>query len=412
MKTAFYIKRALKNSKGFTLVLALVMMFVMTIIGLSVILNMTSEISVSRNEKEAKLAFQIAEAGLQEGLARIKLPSANANYRGEPSGTVDPRNTAWSTTFSSSEADMDYDVTVEYLLENNVEGYCDSNNTAPNNSGNSSLPPFTCNVTTPEVVMYGQDFGLDSTMTYLQHGTFPVYKITSTGTAGTGTGTTRVIEAYVGASSLNLDSEYPINVNGCVEVDGAAVVIDLNVMQGAGCACDPQLPVGCLSKASDTDLTTYLGLPVSEIKAMADEVHYCVGGANCTDVNDDVPSSGQIDDVVQDWGDFATDSYAQYIYIDNPGAEVVITSNQTGRGLLLVTGDLRISGGFDYEGLIYVLGTLTISGGGGGVNVTGGIMAETTVDLNGSINVNYDYPTLYEISKQNSAQSMILWKKL
>jgi len=68
----------------------------------------------------------------------------------------------------------------------------------------------------------------------------------------------------------------------------------------------------------------------------------------------------------------------------------------------------------DYEGLIYVLGTLTISGGGSSTkNITGGIMAQNVVTLNGSnLTINYDQATLEEVAKQNSKPALVLWKRL
>jgi hypothetical protein len=115
--------------------------------------------------------------------------------------------------------------------------------------------------------------------------------------------------------------------------------------------------------------------------------------------------------VIQDWGDYAGDTYGTYIYLDNPGREVVITGDFNGRGLLIVNGDLRINGNFNYEGLLYVKGELSLGGGGNGVNITGGVVAGTTVGLNGNINVDYDQATLEDVSRQNKSQATLLWKR-
>ncbi|MBI1956243.1 MAG: hypothetical protein HYS38_07595, partial [Acidobacteria bacterium] len=56
-----------------------------------------------------------------------------------------------------------------------------------------------------------------------------------------------------------------------------------------------------------------------------------------------------------------------------------------GFGVLLVTGNLTISGTSDYNGIIIVLGgTMFISGGGGGI-IRGGIFVANTTTCPGSL---------------------------
>ncbi len=408
---------AKKNEKGFALVLALVFMLAMTIIGISVITNMTTEMHIASNERDAKLAFQVSEAGLQEALGRIHLARTSALYVGELDSDGDFRTAAWSKNFTSSETGLTYSVTLEYLLEDDVmvnetHDFCDSNSVA-NTTGNTTIPPDPCDKN-GEIVYFGQDFNIDSETTSLTIGQFPVYKITSIGSAG-GSNTSRKIIAYVGSTNLDLDTGYAIDTNQCLTINGGSFEIDGLVNQDAGCTdCDTLLDStpgeGCLGDGIP-DIDSHLGLPMSEILGMSDEIHYCLGAPNCSDVNDDIPNSGQLDTVIQDWGDFANDTYATYIYIDNPGNEVVITGDFEGRGLLVVNGDLRINGSFDFEGLIFVNGELTLGGGGNSVNITGGLVAERTTTFNGTIDIDYDKDTLEDVSRQNKSQALLLWKR-
>ena len=121
-------KGMLKSEKGFVLVLALVSMFAMSIIGISLIMNMTTDVQLARNEREGKLAFQLADAGINEAIARFKLDAAtNARYVGEPSGTTGYRTTATvllNPAFPSMDG-LNYNVAVSYLTEGTP--YCDSN---------------------------------------------------------------------------------------------------------------------------------------------------------------------------------------------------------------------------------------------------------------------------------------------
>lgn len=398
--------KKIMNEKGFALILALVTMVAMTVIGISVVMNMTVDMQLSSNEREAKLAFMSAEAGIHEALARLHLPGGDPRYAGEAITTTDPRDTTWNTSFNSTavnEADLTYNVTVSYLVEGNTEGYCDDNNVNPNNSGNSGVPPASCDQTTPEAVMFGQDFNIDSTVTKVSRGTFPVYAVTSTGISPQNT--QRTIIAYMGASGLNTNTDDAINTNGCVENNGGAPVS--TICGTTGCSnedCDG-------TKAASTDLTTYLGDNLSNIKDQADLNITCTTQSECNDM------IGATTD--PDWGDWTGNTYSVLVYIENSvGAEARLSGNDLGpdnggRGILIVTGDLKLSGGFQWEGLIYVLGDLELDGGGSGVNITGGIMAQTTTTLNGaSLTINYDLATLREVARENSSAAMLVWKRL
>ncbi len=393
-----------KNEKGFALILALVTMAAMTLIGMSVVMNTTIDMQLSSNERESKLAFLSAEAGVQEALARLHLPTSNARYVGEAPTTVDPRDTSWITSFDSTavnESGLNYSVTVRYLIESNTEGYCDDNNANPNTSGNSNVPPTTCDQTTPEAVMFGQDFNIDPTVTKVSRGSFPVYEVTSTGTSPQNT--QRTIIAYIGASGLNTDSDDAINTNGCISNNGGATVD--TICFTTGCAneeCDA-------TKAASTDLNTHLGDNLSNIEDQADLKITCTSNPECISLVDDTTD--------EDWGDWSGDTYSVIVYVDNT-VELDLTGadlgpDNGGRGILIVEGDLRLSGGFQWEGLIYVLGNLTLDGGGAGVNVTGGIMSNTTTTLNGAaLTINYDLATLRAVARENSTAAMLVWKRL
>lgn len=399
-----------QGEKGFVLVLALVTMLAMTVIGLSVVMNMTTDMQLSRNERDAKVAFQLAEAGINEAIARLHLPVSSARYIGEVSGETGYRTTAWnsdgSKNFGAGNADLNrvsadglnYEVEISYLDEDNAEVFCDENNVGPNTSVNHpNVPPTVCDKTDPELVMYGKDFKMGS-LTYIEYGKMPVYSIESTGTSN---GTTRTIVAYVSASSLNLDTEAGINTN------------EASITWNGGDCNTSVVPAGSCKLNAGANYNTYLGEELAKIKNMADEIHTC-SNSGCSGAGDDIPGNGKLDDVVLDWGDVASDTYSSFIYIDNASGNGVSMNGLSGRGILVVTGDLTLAGNIEYEGLIYVLGTLTLSGGGSAAKqVTGGIMAQNVVTINGSnLTVNYSQATLEEVAKENSTSSMILWKRL
>lgn len=460
--------RANNAEKGFVLILALVTMVAMMLIGLSLIMNITTDVQLARNEKESMLTFQLAEAGVREASARFHLPSANARYIGEKSTDAGYRTTAWTKQFDSSTAvigtlpaDQRYRVTITYLDETNPEGYCDSN--ANNNLGainanvndsltasaNFSLTPSTdsatcvakggvynaatltcswgCNNGTSEIVMYGQDFNLTSAVTSLQYGTLPVYRIQSDATVNN---TTRTIVAYLGESNLNVETFYGINTNGCVTTAGAGtnatIVNDIegmghsagNVLQGSSCACPSfgsygGTPSSCATnKTANTNLDTYLGDTIPNIKSYADQTITCTT-APCT-VGGSV-WNGNLSTVVTSWSGSGAQEGVLLVVDNAGGADANMNGNINGEGILIVTGNLTIGGSIKWEGLIYVLGNITINGLGGDGKIEGGIMAGGNVQINGTggeYTVEYKPEELLEMARQTSSSATTVWKRL
>lgn len=81
-----------------------------------------------------------------------------------------------------------------------------------------------------------------------------------------------------------------------------------------------------------------------------------------------------------------------------PGGVLKITANGSiGSGILVVEGDLEVSGGLEFYGLIVVRGTVKFLGGGsGGANVIGGVLAGSSVTnvtqnttTGGSVSITY-----------------------
>ena len=256
------------NDKGFILILALVTMVSMTIIGISLVMNMTTDMQLSRNERDAKTAFQLAEAGINEAIARVRLPLNNANYIGELTTDGSTYRTAnWNLPTNALSKDigagyggaresmdsLGYEVEISYLTEDNTEGYCDTNEPAAGTNTNlnafSPASGGSCSKTSYEVVMFGQDFNIDASVSNIAYGILPVYKISSTGTANS---TTREIEAFVGASSLYTDTDGALNTNSCLEIAGGSATITGGVQEaGVGCG-GGRTPVTTVSPGAST----------------------------------------------------------------------------------------------------------------------------------------------------------------
>lgn len=392
----------IKGDKGFILVITLLLMVSMLTTGLLAIINASTETLIGRNEKEQKFAIQLAEAGLNEMYARVHLASGNAYYLAELPTDANYRTPSWQKNFdqstsrenlcSGSAANCNYNVTIQYLTENTTDGFYKGTYNG-------------------EIVMFGQDYQFSSNMTPLPPtiGYLPVYKITSAATYGN---TSVQLISYIAASSLNTNTQGAIDSNSdpAVDIQGGSSNITGGTTPNAGYDLNSQIGIDIYDTAQNS----------ISIEEIADERHYCSDN-NCGAVGDDIPPSGVIDSVVADWGDFAGDTYSTMVFIDNDDDDdyntastakpAKISGNLTGRGILVVTGDLTITGGLQYEGFIYVMGTLTISGGGSGLNVTGGIIAKNTVSINGNVTVTYNTSTLQGIGSENSQTSVIRWAR-
>ena len=91
-----------------------------------------------------------------------------------------------------------------------------------------------------------------------------------------------------------------------------------------------------------------------------------------------VLDNGRCDITVKDnWGEPVDNThdcftYFPIIYFNNPGWTVQL-SGGIGQGILMVEGDLKVTGGFEFYGPVFVKGTLTTMGSGG--HFWGGVVA-------------------------------------
>jgi hypothetical protein len=94
-------KWILKNSKGYALVIGLIMLLILTLLGISAITTTTYETSISGNERIGTEAFYASEAGIQVALHKLpdttpisltKLGEYSYYWSGSPEDKSSPRN--------------------------------------------------------------------------------------------------------------------------------------------------------------------------------------------------------------------------------------------------------------------------------------------------------------------------------
>lgn len=152
---------------------------------------------------------------------------------------------------------------------------------------------------------------------------------------------------------------------------------------------EPNAPEGLVPSDPGVTASDFAG-PYDALKGIANIVHTgawspsnspypSVSGGNCDKTN------------IRNWGEpwrnppnagvvSACTGYFPIVWIRNPGAESRISGGR-GQGVVLVEGDLDMSGGFEFNGIMIIMGDTKTTGTG--AKITGALMAanEATGDI-------------------------------
>ncbi len=107
--------------------------------------------------------------------------------------------------------------------------------------------------------------------------------------------------------------------------------------------------------------------------------------------------------------------------------DIKISGGGGGAGVLVVDGNLTISGAFDWHGLVIARGEIIFAGGGGAKRVTGGVVVERDVlsgtedktdgfmsgdlAINGTVDILFSKETLAIINKAFATYSILNWRE-
>jgi hypothetical protein len=396
----------IRGEKGFALVLSLVVMAAMTAIGIAALTTSTTDMLIARNEKEAKQAFFLAETGIEEAVGRMDLPGSHSKYAGENSAQRMARRDG-VPTFNNSDFDStglgltgtggSYDVDFSYALEG-ADTWCDDD---PAGNGCSNN----------EIVLYGQDFGFSGTGVPAT-GLLAVYIVDSTGTADPGT--SAKVRAYIAASTLNvippagdIFSNGTIAASGASGIDGSAC--GTAILSGCDPVANPDCTNACPTFPGAADMDEYLGINIDELKSDADIVHTQTGAAEVVYDAADLGSTTICSTSTTDIDAHICDNEAVLVYIDNAGAgDAAINANITGRGIIVVTGDLDVAGTLDWEGTVYILGELK---GSGDVNVYGTMMANSSINFTGNMTAFGSADVASSVADSVGIPKMVRWSR-
>jgi len=102
---------------------------------------------------------------------------------------------------------------------------------------------------------------------------------------------------------------------------------------------------------------------------------------------------------------------------------VKVSNGSTGAGILLINGDLTITGSFSWSGLVIVRGDVIFKGGGGEKRVVGALVVEsdlstsedvlesTSVRLSGTVEIVYSRETVQTIGRVLASYTILNWRE-
>jgi len=356
------------------LLITLLIMSLLLFLSALTIMYVANNLRYSGAYKSSGKVFQIAEAGLEEVRARLRATSAH------PISDAYPNNTAWKVyvgtpsraqekgydSYNSShfrldslQSDLDYVVKTEHLADS---------------SGN---------------ILYWGDTNNDGVFERTTSGTNTknIYLVTSYGYADKSTKT--LIAEMTRMPPVNTPAA--LYVNAPVTVQGSAAIsgndsCGSNNLNGIVTSQDvstvhlngnPTITGAGGTTPNIAHTATALNLPalITSLKGSADK-QYTVESANQTGTTTPGPGDG--------WGTLtpgvttsapSSCSDRHIIYYKATGTGIHFSGGVSGCGILLVEGNLNLTGGFSWYGMIISTGSIRFSGSGGDNNITGAVLA-------------------------------------
>lgn len=401
------------DENGVILMVVLIFVGILALVGATATIITTTDTKIGANYKTAEKALYVAEAGAHEARERMRPSSAypitdwhTDKYQWTAFIGTDPKtqkkgydsNNSMHVKVASLQTDIDYTVVITHQLD-------------------------TADPT--KVLYWGDDDPKDGTWTRNTTTGENIYLITSYGTAE---GSTKTVQ-------LEVTRVPPITVNAALYT-GTSATIQGSVSVNGNDFCDETsspLPGIATPQTAESLPITVGGTPASvtgdeaygdpsvkysepqalDVQSMADflkkcaDFSYSVSSATHTASTTPGPGDG--------WGtpDLAvpTCDSCNIVYYDTDGTSISLSGNVSGCGILVVEGDLNLSGGFEWYGTVIVTGAFTFTGGAGSKNIMGAVISGESTDgdfVGGNVDINY-CSTATEDQNEKHALPILSW---
>ncbi len=403
-----------KGQNGLALVTALVLITMVGLMGTSILIATSTEMTISGNYRRGIKAFYLAEAGIEEARARLRGPSSGtAGFIRDPGSEYNPQWSAYVLTSSdwkptddknysenfsnyvpthgsqantaivenSLQADLPYWVKIRHKTEYDAERNGHRSETPHYFDYDGSLEKHTKG-NRGHAIFYGYP---------ASHWTKPI-EFSTTGT--TDAFPVEVVTAHgtmkCGASVLEVEVIHhpgPRALGALYARSGVSLTGTSSTISGVdNCGALPsKAPVYTLTPSVTSGNANFQGNPSVPAQGPLDiDLPYTIatlrqGARLLTSDLNGVPLGS------------STDSWT--LYADAGGAEgtgLFTIQNAIGFGILLVDGHVQIKGPFNWQGLIVNTGTLTIDGSTGSVQIWGGVWSDDIQHLDGEVTIAYN----------------------
>jgi hypothetical protein len=362
----------MKNENGFAIVIAIGVLGLLTIIGVSALQISITEVKISANEYIYYKNFYAAESGPAYGPVWL----ADVDEDGNPNlPESEYTNVDWEAVL---------DIPIGKI--NHLNAVIRHRTAIDPDDG------------IEKVLLYGDGDG-----DYLNEVNFdkgvPLAIITSTGTCTTRSGKA-VIESTHQWQSLFVMPGAALRVYS--NVNGNGVSGSIIGEHKSGSSCDDIADIMYDVAGGTIEYGGNLGVtPVIEES----------GGMYPMSIIDPIIRMNATQTII---GSMNIDESLIVTDADNPGIIFIDgsgkTTNLTGYGVLFVNGDFEFGGNLDWNGFIMVNGNITLSGGGSKI-INGAVVAAGDAEaVNGSVDIQYDCDLLNDLNNMHSKYRMTSWK--
>ncbi len=409
-----YPGQRLGDERGLVLVVSLMMVAVILLLGTTAVLTTTTDMKIGTNYRTGNQAFYVSEAGIEEARRRLKVdnplsaffitdthptqtgwaayigPETKAQGKGYNSGN------SMHSRYTSLQSTLDYTVKIVHATDaagNLLYWYDSDNNGLPDR--NTTYSP-------------GRN----------------IYRVTGYGAASNATQIIEVEMArlppinvpgalYVEAATNIIGNAHVLGVDQCggASKPGITTTLAATTVSCPACGAASEItgsPTSVLGNGPDLDVNSM----INQMKGSAN-YSYHVSGTQ-SGMSWGTPTAAPDPNSLQKPSSCSVKNVVYYDTRDGAGnpTSLRLAGGTQGCGILIVDGDLEVSGGFSWYGVVLVRGSVTYTGGGG-KNVTGGIVTGGSVIadvVGGDSNIVYCSSAVND-QTQNSPLQRLSWKE-
>ncbi|MGE5179928.1 MAG: PilX N-terminal domain-containing pilus assembly protein [Bacteroidota bacterium] len=414
---------------GNALVIALLVLFLLTSLGVSYIAVTKGDKQVAGNQLTSSQAFSNAEAGISEALIRMSYPNVNSStYPGWPTESIGNYHSGWGryivTDPGNSGLDPQYNATLTDGLDNDLDAAVDESSEHYPEIGSKQNDPslglglanrldypwvkirYKLNGAN-QILLFGDDDNnpLTPPKENLVRGV-PEIIITSAGRRGTGQKivTVEAVKWPLPPTPGSVYTEGPMTFNGAAfYVDGHDHNYTAPFDTIAGAASLPGISTTNTATSITNNLNgqqsdNVLGSGASPSVATSPVNLDLQAEAAAWDAMADITLNGtQTNPSTVGWG---TVSPMNPKIVHIASGDLHESGIASGCGVLVVDGDFVLSGSFSWYGVVIVLGNVQVTGGGATKQIIGALMVQGGIGsaLNGNIKCLYSSAMISQLS--------------